>query len=712
MPDPVLLQSNRRRFLQACGAVPLAALWLPDRSLRAGDSRIESLEAFALRYPMTGHFKFFTGPHGGQGRASVLVKITTVDGLVGWGQSVPIARWSYETLETVETVLREYFGPALLGHDASDIPGAHGLMGQAVANGFSSGMPIARAGIDLALHDLAGRRAGKSVAELWGRQAEAPLRLSWTVNPRSLDETDGIVAEGRRRGYRDFNIKVAPNPEFDLQLARQVRALAPRAFLWADANGGYAPETALEVAPQLAEAGVDVFEAPLQPNQISGYQALKTQGALPILMDEGVVSPTELREFIRLGMLDGVAMKPSRCGGLLSAKQQIEMLEERGLMWLGSGLTDPDLSLAATLQLYGAYGLRQPAALNGHQFVTASLLKEPLEVVDGALTPPGGPGLGVEVDEDKLRELVLATAGGATATAVAPGYAGALTWDESVPGSFALRAGGDDLWRFQHDPSRPHTYFHPLALPGTASLTVDAPADHVHHHGLWFSWKYINGVNYWEHAAGRDHPAGRTSFERLVTELRADHSARIRMQVLYTSPAGERVLAESREIEVSSPAVDGSYVIDWTGRFTALAEEVVLDRTPLPGEPGGKVYGGYAGLSVRLAQLENRAAVTSEGVVTFNEQDRFRGRASAFDYQGEIGGITVGITVLDHPDNLNAPSPWYAIRTGNMSYFTPAVICYGPHTMRRGDGFTLRYSVVVHPGRWKAERLLQELNTR
>ncbi len=55
----------------------------------------------------------------------MLAKITTLDGLVGWGKSVPIARWSYETLETVETVLREYFGPALLGHDASDIPGAH-----------------------------------------------------------------------------------------------------------------------------------------------------------------------------------------------------------------------------------------------------------------------------------------------------------------------------------------------------------------------------------------------------------------------------------------------------------------------------------------------------------------------------------------------------------------------------------------------------------
>ncbi|MDP6408750.1 MAG: PmoA family protein [Planctomycetota bacterium] len=699
---------NRRRFLETCGAVPLFAAWARGRALLGGEERIERIEAFALRYPMTGHFKFFTGPHGAKGRASVLVKITTTDGLVGWGQSVPIARWSYETLETVETVLREYFAPALLEHDAADIEGAHGVMGKAVANGFSSGMPIARAGIDLALHDLAGKRAGTSVAALWGREARTPLRLSWTLNPRNLDEVEGLVAEGKRRGYRDFNIKVAPDPVFDVELARQVRQLAPEAFLWADANGGYSPEAALEVAPKLAEAGVDVFEAPLQPNRIAGYQALKKQGALPILMDEGVVSPVELGEFIRLGMIDGVAMKPSRCGGLQSARRQIELLETEGLMWLGSGLTDPDVSLAATLQLYGAYGLKHPAALNGPQFVTASVLREPLAVVDGAMTPPDGPGFGVEVDEDALRDLVRTTRGAAVVASAAR-YAGELDWDEDGAGSVALRADGQDLWRFHHGASQPHAYFHPLALPGMDALTVEAPSDHVHHHGFWFSWKYINGVNYWENAAGSDRPAGRTTWERVRTELRPDHSARIRMRLSYASPEGERVLSEVREIELSSPAADGSYAMEWTGHFTALAEEVVLDRTPLPGEPDGRVFGGYAGLSLRLTQLEDRAAVTPEGPVVYNEEQRFRGRAAAFDYHGKLGGADAGIAVVASRTNLNAPSPWYAIRSGNMSFFSPAVICYGPHELRRGDGFTLRYRIVVHPGRWTSERLRQEL---
>jgi muconate cycloisomerase len=123
-------------------------------------------------------------------------------------------------------------------------------------------------------------------------------------------------------------------------------------------------------------------------------------------MDEGVISPVDLAEFIRLKMIDGVAMKHSRCGGLVSARQQIELVTKAGLMWLGSGLTDPDISLAATLALYGAYSLKKPAALNGPQFLTFDLLRKPLKVKDGKMQVPMGPGLGIEVDEALLAELV------------------------------------------------------------------------------------------------------------------------------------------------------------------------------------------------------------------------------------------------------------------------------------------------------------------
>ncbi|HOX38057.1 MAG TPA: enolase C-terminal domain-like protein [Candidatus Brocadiia bacterium] len=405
---------TRREFLAASATAAAAAATGTQRTLAAGETRmikIEKIELFPMCYPMTGYFKFFTGPHGAAGRAAVVIKITADNGEVGWGQSVPIAKWSYETLETATIALRDYFAPVLIGRDSTDMEGAHAEMDKAIAPGFSTGMPITRAGVDIALHDLTGKLQKKSLAELWGKPKGEPLLLSWTVNVRELKEVDAVMEEGRKRGYRNFNIKVAPDPAFDAELAKLVRKNAPDGFLWADANGGYDPESALKAAPMLAGAGADVLESPLRPNQISGYQKLKKLGALPILMDEGCVSPIEVAEFIKLGMVDGIAMKPARCGGLLSNKRQIELCLENGLMWLGSGLTDPDISLAAMLGLYSAYGLKKPAALNGPQFLTADILKTPLRIEGGFAYVPDGAGLGIEVDENKVVELMKKSGG-------------------------------------------------------------------------------------------------------------------------------------------------------------------------------------------------------------------------------------------------------------------------------------------------------------
>ncbi len=402
MPS-ALASVSRRRFLSASAAASVG--WMAAAYAKPRDAKVRRIDFFPLRYPTVGYFKFFKGPRGAYGRSAVIVKITADNGAVGWGQSVPISTWSYETLETATIVMRDYLASVLIGRDVFDIVGAHKAMDRALAPGFSTAMPIARAGIDIALHDLAGKLAGRSIAELWGRPRGGPLTLSWTVNARTLDEIDKVIDAGWKRGYRNFNIKVAPNPNFDVELAKRVRKRAPSGFLWADANGGYDVPTALAVAPKLADAGVDVLEAPLKPNRLSGYQRLKRQGALPILMDEGIVSPVELGEFIRLGMLDGVAMKPSRCGGLVSAKRQIEMLLDAGLLWLGSGLCDPDISLAATLALYGAFGLKKPAALNGPQFLAAHVLKTPLSIQNAIAEVPEGPGLGIEVDQARIIEL-------------------------------------------------------------------------------------------------------------------------------------------------------------------------------------------------------------------------------------------------------------------------------------------------------------------
>lgn len=368
---------------------------------------IASIDFYPVYYPTRGRFKFLETPDGKKtGRAAVLIKITDADGAAGWGESIPVHTWTYETLETAASTLRHYLSPILIGRDPFDIAGIHQAMNHVIRSGFTTGQPLCKAGVDIAVHDLICRKLNCTLAQYWGRSGKQAVELSWTLNPSNLDELDKMIDEGLNQGFHHFNVKVAPDPHYDLELCRRVKQRVPEGFLWADANGGYDLAAALYAAPKLADIGVDVLEAPLPPNHFSGFRRLKQQGALPILMDEGVISPRDLMELIRMDILDGVAMKPSRCGGLYPARRQIELLEDSGLMFLGSGLTDPDVALSASLALFGAYNLSFPAALNGPQFLDYSVLKSPLIPQGGKIPIPQGTGLGVAVDPEKIKPIL------------------------------------------------------------------------------------------------------------------------------------------------------------------------------------------------------------------------------------------------------------------------------------------------------------------
>ncbi len=366
-------------------------------------SRIVKIEIGRFDYAVAGEFKFFKpGPDGRVTRPSVLVRLTDENGVEGWGQSVPVPTWTYETVESVMTTLEFYLAEVVLGRDPADFAGLHAAMNTAIRPAFSVGQPLCKAALDLACHDLVGKQRGVPAWRLFGEPAHAreEILLSWTVASPKMETVEAQLTEGRARGYRNFNIKVgAPqSAEYDLELARKVRAYAPDGFLWADANTGYTPEEALAIAPKLRDAGVDVLESPLAPTQIRGYQALKKQGALPVLMDEGIVGPEVATEFIALDMMDGIAMKPARNAGLWPSVQIVNQLHAHGLTVLGSGLSDPDFSLAASLHLFAWSGITRPCALNGPQFLADSLLGNSLSPKADVLPVPTAPGLGVTPD--------------------------------------------------------------------------------------------------------------------------------------------------------------------------------------------------------------------------------------------------------------------------------------------------------------------------
>jgi L-alanine-DL-glutamate epimerase-like enolase superfamily enzyme len=349
--------------------------------------KIVRIEIGRLDYPLVGEFKFFRGGV----RPTLLARLTDENGVQGCGQSVPVESWTYETPESAASTLEHYLAPAVLGADASDLPGVHARMERAIRPSFSVGQPLAKAAVDLACYDLWGKQAGRPVCELLGKKIIEEVKLSWTVNAASLDAARQQLEQGRAAGYDSFNVKLgAPqSPDHDRRLIRAVREFAPAGFHWADANTSYDLATARTMAAALAEAGFQALESPLPPNRIRDYQALKAYGALPILMDEGIVSPVEAAEFAALGMYDGIAMKVARCGGLWPATRIVEGLRASGLRLFASGLTDPDLSLAASLHLFSWAGLDVPAALNGPQYLGMRSDGDRIRV-------PGVPGLGLE----------------------------------------------------------------------------------------------------------------------------------------------------------------------------------------------------------------------------------------------------------------------------------------------------------------------------
>ena len=279
--------------------------------------------------------------------------------------------------------------------------------------------------------------------------------------------------------------------------------------------------------------------------------------------------------------------------------------------------------------------------------------------------------------------------------------------------SMAWTVGSSTVWKFSFDPRSGKPYFHPVTIGGGPSLTNFKPEDHPWHYGLWFSWKYINGVNYWEENRTSGQASGSTRWSTPVIDARPDGSARITMELTYARAPGEVDLTETRELLISAPAADGSYTIDWNMRFKAGKAGAVLDRTPMPGEPKGAFNGGYAGLSARLAAAPlEMSVVSTEGPVTQFARDRARPSAAAVAGNFADGGKHVGgIAILSDPANIAEKAPWYIINSANeMRFLCAAVLAPAVRTIPAGGEWNLRYRVALRRAAWTQDALNAAVN--
>ncbi|MCE1197499.1 MAG: PmoA family protein [Marinilabiliales bacterium] len=250
------------------------------------------------------------------------------------------------------------------------------------------------------------------------------------------------------------------------------------------------------------------------------------------------------------------------------------------------------------------------------------------------------------------------------------------------------------VWQFNYNDRFRRPYFHPLSIQHV-TVTSLSPPDHPWHLGLWFCWKYINHVNYWEYLNDKRsaktgyQSEGSTDIVSVSIQTRRDFSADLQLRINYHPREEKVVMTEERLYHISAPASNGSYQIQEDHLFHVVADSVVLDRTP-PAIRGGRVQGGYAGISCRFSQ-----DFTEPQILNPSDSLNCRKCLSQSYLFTSLSGKKAGLGItLDPQYNLPTCS-WYVINDPLIPffYFSPGVIFDNKVTIKKGDSFRLRYTI-------------------
>ncbi|MCC7495698.1 MAG: hypothetical protein IT204_25330 [Fimbriimonadaceae bacterium] len=330
----------------------------------------------------------------------LLVQIDTDTGLRGVGEATVDIGFFGQTLEEAQAAVDDYLGPQLIGHDPLD---REDLLWRIDYRGNT----VAKAGIDLALHDLVGLALGTTVSVLLGGRARTrvPVAVEIAGGPAAA------MAEACRtwlaQGVRAFKAKIGGDPRQDADRLRAIRdAIGPQASLRADANQGYDPKEAIQLCrlAERAEVGLELLEQPVAAWDLAGLAFVRRAVDTPIEADESCYSTHDALQLIRHEAVDVLNVKLGKAGGLLRAKQIAALAAAAGRRCVLGTSYGCGPELAAKAHLFAA----TPAVTEAVEFTELGLhqnvLQPPhqaglaLPLEDGCLPVPSGPGLGVQLD--------------------------------------------------------------------------------------------------------------------------------------------------------------------------------------------------------------------------------------------------------------------------------------------------------------------------
>jgi muconate cycloisomerase len=351
-----------------------------------------------------------------------IVRVDTDDGLSGWGEAPAIATWGGphmryygETPETVRHILLDYLIVALSETDPRDISLVHARM-----DGVVKGHPYAKAAIDIACHDIAGKAAGVPVSTLLGGRHRDGIEIAHSLG---IMEVDRCVAEAEQavaEGAHTIKCKTGLDPERDVEVVRQVRAaVGDDVRIRVDGNEGYRSVwEAIEVTRRQEDYGLFLCEQPVE-----GAAALAQVAAsieTPVMADESAWTTHDILELHELGAASCFSCYVTKPGGLFRARQQAEIAGAVAMDCDIGGSIEMGIGNAANLHLGAALltadlpsvcPVTMPAGSSGPVvagvYYMDDIISEPFGFVGGRVLVPEGPGLGIEVDMEKLKRYAI-----------------------------------------------------------------------------------------------------------------------------------------------------------------------------------------------------------------------------------------------------------------------------------------------------------------
>ena len=335
----------------------------------------------------------------------VIVQLRLASGAEGIGEAATLGgpRWSEESVEAIKANIDAYLGPALIGLRADRFEAAGLRMDQAAKRNNA-----AKAAVETALFDAVGKTLGLPAAALLGGAVRESFPVLWTLaSGDPAQEIEEAEAKLAARLHRTFKVKLgAQAPEADMARMRQLaRALEGRAELIVDANQAWDETVAARCLPQLAEMGVRLVEQPVPAWNLGAMARLRARpGTPPLLADECVFDAHDMLDVARAAAADAVSLKLVKHGGLLGVRKVAAVAEAAGVGLYGGCLLESSVGAAAHLQAFATLrALDWGCEHFGPQILTGDLATEPLRFADFHVHLPAGPGIGVVLDEARLR---------------------------------------------------------------------------------------------------------------------------------------------------------------------------------------------------------------------------------------------------------------------------------------------------------------------